>query len=73
MITSTSMKSIPPPDSLATQDMLLPNAPTTAPMEMEGWKTVEGKAIQRKKRNEEVDKKWVKETYNKTPMIKNSR
>jgi hypothetical protein len=40
-------------------------------MQTDGWKTVEGKAIQRKKRNEEVDKKWVKEISNKPLTIKN--
>jgi hypothetical protein len=33
---------------------------------------VEGKAIQRKKKNEEADKKQAKEINSKTPMIKNS-
>jgi hypothetical protein len=32
---------------------------------MEGWKTVEGKATQRKKKNEEVDRKWAKEMSDK--------
>jgi hypothetical protein len=43
-ITSTSTEPIPPPDGRATQDTPLPNAPVTALVETEGWKTVEGKA-----------------------------
>jgi hypothetical protein len=38
---------------------------------MEGWKTVEGKATQRKKKNVEANKIWAKETSDKTPMTKN--
>jgi hypothetical protein len=32
---------------------------------------VEGKVTQRKKKNDEADKNWVNETYNKTPTPKN--
>jgi hypothetical protein len=71
-ITSTSTKSTPPPDGPATQDTPLPDAPATAPVETEGWKTVEGKATQRKKKNEEAGKKRVKEMNDKPPMTKNS-
>jgi hypothetical protein len=70
-ITSTSAKSTPPPDGPATQDTPLPDAPTTAPVETEGWKTVEGKATQRKKKNEEAGKKWAKEMNDKPPITKN--
>jgi hypothetical protein len=35
--------------------------------------TVEGKATQRQKRNEEAEKKQAKETSNKAPMTKNGR
>jgi hypothetical protein len=70
-ITSTSMESIPPPDGLATQDTPLPDAPVTAPVETEGWKTVEGKATRRKKKNTEADKKKAKERHDKTPTTKN--
>jgi hypothetical protein len=69
--TSTSAKPTPPPEGLVTQDTPLPNAPTTALVEMEGWKTVEGKAIQRKKKSMEADKKWATEMNNKTLMKKN--
>jgi chromosome segregation ATPase len=71
-IDSTSAKPTPPPGSSATQDTPLPKAPTTAPAETEGWKTVEGKATQRKKRNEEANKKRAKETSDKPPTTKNS-
>jgi hypothetical protein len=70
-IASTSAKPMPPPDGPATQDIPLPDAATTAPVEMEGWKTVEGKATQRKKKNEEAGKKWVKEMGDKPPKTKN--
>jgi hypothetical protein len=70
-ITSTSMESIPPPDGRATQDIPLPDAPVTAPVETEGWKTVEGKATQRKKKKVEADKKQAKDMHDKTPMTKN--
>jgi hypothetical protein len=53
------------------QDTPLPDAPTTAPVETESWKMVEGKATQRKKRNEEADKKWAKEACDKPPTTKN--
>jgi hypothetical protein len=60
-----------PPGGLATQDIPLPNAPATAPMETEGWKTVEGKATQRKKKNEDAGKTWAMEMSDKPPMTKN--
>jgi hypothetical protein len=40
-------------------------------VETEGWKTVEGKATQRKRQNEEAGKIWVKETSDKPPITKN--
>jgi hypothetical protein len=40
-------------------------------MEMEGWKTVEGKATQRKKKNAESDKGRKLENTAKPPMTKN--
>jgi hypothetical protein len=72
-IDSTSANPTPPAGGPATQDTPLPDAPTTAPMETEGWKTVQGKATQKKKRNEEAGKKQVKETSNKTRTTKNGR
>jgi hypothetical protein len=42
-------------------------------VEKEGWKTVEGKAIQRKKKNEEAGKKQAEEMSNKPWATKNSR
>jgi hypothetical protein len=65
------VKPAPSPAGPETQDIPLPNAPATAPVEMDGLKTMEGKAIQRKKKNEVADKKWVKEMNNKTRMTKN--
>jgi hypothetical protein len=45
MITLTEVTTNPLPDSNTIQDTTLPNAPTTtAPVERDGWKTVEGKA-----------------------------
>jgi hypothetical protein len=71
-ITSTSVNATPPPAGQETQDTPLPNAPMTAPMETDGWKTVEGKAIQREKKTEDADKKWMKETSDKPPTMKNA-
>jgi hypothetical protein len=65
------MNAVPPPTRQETQDIPLPNAPATAPVEMDGWKTVEGKATQRKKNNEDADKNWLKETSNKPLMMEN--
>jgi hypothetical protein len=70
-IASTSMKPPPSPTGPETQVTPLPDASMTAPMEMDGWKTVQGKATQRKKKNKEVDKKWTKETSDKPPTMKN--
>jgi hypothetical protein len=50
------MKPTASPASPETQDTPLPDAPTTALVDTEGWKTVEGKAIQRKKKTAEADK-----------------
>jgi hypothetical protein len=71
VIALTPVKPTPPPGGPATQDTPLPDAPATAPVETEGWKTVEGKATQRKKQNEKAGKKWATETHNKPPMMKN--
>jgi hypothetical protein len=68
---STSAKPTPSPAGPETQDTPLPDAPATAPVETDGWKTVEGKATQRQKKNEEADKKRAKETNNKPPTTKN--
>jgi hypothetical protein len=64
-IASTSTKPTPLPASQETQDTPLPDAPMTAPVETEGWKTMEGKATQRKKKNEEADQKRAKKTSDK--------
>ncbi|KAI5806013.1 hypothetical protein BZA77DRAFT_363242 [Pyronema omphalodes] len=48
-ITSTNATPQPHPDSSSAQDTPLPDAPSTAPGETNGWKTVEAKATQKKK------------------------
>jgi hypothetical protein len=70
-IDSTSAKPTPPPDGPATQDTPLPDAPATAPVETEGWKTVEGKATERKRKNAAADKTCMTETNGKPPMTQN--
>jgi hypothetical protein len=72
-ITSTEETTNPLPESSASQDTTLPGAPTTAPAENEGWMTVEGKATQRKKRNEKADSKWAAITASNTPTTKTGR
>jgi hypothetical protein len=69
---STSTKLTPPPSGLATQDAPPTDAATTALLETEGWKIVEGKVIKRKKQTEEAGKKSATEMSNKPPMTKNS-
>jgi hypothetical protein len=70
-ITSTEATTDPLPDSNAVQDTTLPDAPTTtAPAEKDGWKTVEGKAAQKKRRNDKADNKRAATTVN-TPTTKN--
>jgi hypothetical protein len=71
-ITSTEAMTDPLPDSNAAQDTNLPDAPTTtAPAEKNGWKTVEGKAAQKKRKNDKADNKWGMTTANNTPTTKN--
>jgi hypothetical protein len=71
-ITSTEVTNNPPPDSPAVQDTTLPDAPTTtAPAENDGWKTVEGKAMQKKRRNDKADNRRATTTVNNTPTTKN--
>jgi regulator of replication initiation timing len=70
-ITSTEVTTDPLPDSNAAQDTTLPDAPTTTALaEKDGWKTVEGKAAQKKRRNEKADNKWAATTANNTPTTK---
>jgi hypothetical protein len=68
---STSAKPTPSPAGPETQDTPLPDAPAAAPVETEGWKTVEGKATQRKKKTEEADKRRTGTAREKTPTMKN--
>jgi hypothetical protein len=71
-IPSTEATTDPLPDSNAVQDTTLPDAPTsTAPAEKDGWKTVEGKATQKKRRNDRADNKRAATTANNTPTTKN--
>jgi hypothetical protein len=71
-ITSTEATTDPLPDSNAAQDTTLPDAPTTtAPAETDGWKTVEVKAAQKKRRNEKADNKRTVTAANNTPTTKN--
>jgi hypothetical protein len=72
-ITSTEAITDPLPDSDAVQDTTLPDAPTTtAPAEKDGWRTVEGKAAQKKRRNEKADNKRAATPTSDTPKMKNS-
>jgi hypothetical protein len=71
-ITWTEAMTDPLPDSNAAQDTTLPDAPTTtAPAEKDRWKTVEGKAVQKKRRNDKADNKRAVTTTNNTPTTKN--
>jgi hypothetical protein len=71
-ITSTEATTHPLPDSNALQDTTLPDAPTTtAPAEKDGWKTVEWKAAQQKRRNDKDDNKRAMTTANHTPKTMN--
>jgi hypothetical protein len=72
MITSTEATTNPLPDSPAVHDTTLPDAPTTtAPVENDGWSTVEGKATQKKRRNGKADNKWAATWAKDTPTTKN--
>jgi hypothetical protein len=71
-ITSTEATTDPLPDSNAAQDTTLPDAPTTTALaEEDGWKTVGGKAAQKKRKNDKADNKWAATNANNTPTTKN--
>jgi hypothetical protein len=71
-ITSTEVMTDPLPDSNATQDTTVPDAPTTTtPAEKDRWKTLEGKAAQKKRRNDKADNKRAAIPTNNTPITKN--
>jgi hypothetical protein len=73
-ITLTDATTDPLPDSPAIQGTTLPDAPTTtAPAENDGWKTVEGKATQKKRRNDKADNKRATTTANNMLTTKNGR
>jgi hypothetical protein len=71
VIASTSTEPTPPPGVPATQDTPLPDAPATAPVETEGWRTVEGKATRRKRKNETADETCATETNGKPRTMQN--
>jgi hypothetical protein len=59
------------PDSNAAQNTTLPNAPTTtAPVAKDGWKTMEGKEVQKKIRNKKADNELLVTTMSNTPRMK---
>jgi hypothetical protein len=71
VITLTKVMTDPLPASDAVQDTAVPDAPTTtAPAERDGWRTEEGKAAQKKRKNRKADNKRVMETSNKPPKTK---
>jgi hypothetical protein len=70
-VTSTEATTDPLPESPAPQDTTLPNAPTTAPAGNKGWKIVEGKAMQRKRKSEKAGHKQTITTDTNTPTTKN--
>jgi hypothetical protein len=70
-ITSTEVITDPLPDSPAVQDTNLPDAPSTALAENEGWRTMEGRAMQKKRRNDKADNKRAATTTNNTLTMKN--
>jgi hypothetical protein len=71
-ITSTEATTDPLPDSPTVQDTTLPDAPTTtAPAENDGWKTVKGKASQKKRKNDTANNKRAATTASTTPTMKN--
>ncbi|KAI5808457.1 hypothetical protein BZA77DRAFT_362210 [Pyronema omphalodes] len=69
-ITSTEATPEPQPDSPSVQDTSLPDAPSTAPAETDGWKTVEAKATQKKK-TKAKETTSTAATPSKTPTTKN--
>jgi hypothetical protein len=73
-ITSTKATADPLPNSHAVHDTTLPDAPTTTALaEKDEWKTVEGKAAQKKRRNNKTNNKWAAITAANTPKTTNSR
>jgi hypothetical protein len=63
----------PLPNSHTVQDTTLPDAPTTTTLaENDRWKTVEGKAVQKKRRNNKADNRWAMTTTNYTLKMTNS-
>jgi hypothetical protein len=72
VITLTKVTTNPLPNSYAIQDTTLPDAPTTTALaEKDRWKTVKGKAVQKKRWNDKADNKWAATTTNHTPKTTN--
>jgi hypothetical protein len=72
LITSTEATTDPLPDSSAVQDITIADAATTtAQVENDGWKTVKGKAAQKKRRNDKADNKRAATTASNTPRTTN--
>jgi hypothetical protein len=71
-VTSTEATTDPLPESPAPEDTTRPDTPTTTPVGNKGWKIVEGKAMQRKRKSEKVGHKQMITTDTNTPAMKNS-
>jgi hypothetical protein len=71
-ITLTEAMTDPLPDSNAAQDTTLPDAPTTTALAAKDrWKTMEGKEVWKKRRNEKADNELAVTTMSNTPKTKN--
>ncbi|KAI5812896.1 hypothetical protein BZA77DRAFT_358718 [Pyronema omphalodes] len=55
------------------QAIALPDVPSTAPADDEGWNTLEGKTIRSKRRSEQTSNQKEAPNNNKTPTTKTSR
>jgi hypothetical protein len=74
MLISTKATTEPLPDRPTVQDTTLPDAPTTTALaEKDGWKTVEGKAAQKKRRNDKADNRWAVTAANNSMTTKTGR
>jgi hypothetical protein len=71
VVSSTEATTDPLPESPAHQDTTLPDTPTTAPAGNKGWKIVEGKAMQRRRKSKKVGHKQTITIDTNTPTTKN--
>jgi hypothetical protein len=72
-IPPTEAMTNPPPNSNAAQDTTLPDTPTTtAPVAKDGWKTMEGKEVQKKRRNEKANNEPAVKTVSNILKMKTS-